>query len=176
MTSPHPRGGKGEDMDKKTQHVEAALIATAAIVFVIFTVALCFGIALKKGKQGNFKVDTRATDEEMKTEEDLSQRSIFFAGIEDTTVTKGQKIALENLEGNRDFLMRYIVKDADTDKTIFETDLIPSGERVYFDPSSVLSPGEYDIAFIEQPYMPQGEDYIPLTVGRNVVKITVKGE
>ena len=25
-------------MDKKTQHVEAALIATAAIVFVIFTV------------------------------------------------------------------------------------------------------------------------------------------
>ncbi len=72
--------------------------------------------------------------------------------------------------------MKYIVKDADTDKTIFETDLIPSGERVYFDPSEVLAPGEYNIAFIEQPYMPGADGFIPLTVGRNVVKITVKGE
>ena len=124
----------------------------------------------------NLVIDTRATDEAKKAENPLADRQVYFAGIEDTVVSKTDTIELENLPANEDFVMRYVITDLDTNEQIYETDLIPSGEHVNWTPAETLPPGTYNIAFTEIPFYPTGADdeFIPLTQGRNVIKLIVK--
>ena len=175
-----PRHAAGRDIRRsiymKYKKTETVLIIFICLIFLVFIGLLAWWISVVHSNvnAGNMRLDTRATKEEMAEDvPDLSQRNVFFAGMEDTTIKKGGKISLENLEQNLDFYMKYKVYDAGSDKLIYETDLIPSGERILWDPSEVLGIGEHTIAFLEEPYMQQGDGYIPLTSGKNIVNITI---
>ena len=122
----------------------------------------------------NLMMDTRHVLQEEKPKEELSARNVYFAGIEDSVFYGEGRIALDNLEENEDFLMRYEVYDEESGKLIFETGLIPSGERVYFEPYSVLKPGVYQLRFTAVPYMEQNGGYLALTSGSNEVTIELK--
>lgn len=123
-------------------------------------------------QSANLTIDTNATDEEKKQEQDpLAGRMVFFAGIEDCSVNSQSVIYLENLAENEDFLMRYEVYEGDN--LVFETDLIPSGKYVEWKAAENLTEGEHNLKFKEIPYYPTNGDYTELTSGVNEVTITV---
>ncbi len=149
------------------------------IVVAAFAGLIWFASTHKKPEplpmQGNMVVDTDATDEEIRNKNPLSDRSVFFAGIEDATIDKEGVIALENLPENEDFMMKYVVYNADSNEQIYETDLIPSGKRINWRPGEKLSSGEYKLAFVEMPYAKDeaSGEYQPLTQGRNTITLTI---
>ena len=119
-------------------------------------------------------LDSNLLPQEAEESGGLSARNVYFAGIEDSVFFGEGRIALDNLAENKDFLMRYEVYDKDFDKKIFETGLIPSGQRVFFDPYSVLKAGTYHLMFVAIPYMEQNGEYLALTTGGNEVTIELK--
>ncbi len=125
-------------------------------------------------KGESLELDTRLMEQKEEPQGALTARNVFFAGIEDSVFYGEGRIALDNLAENEDFLMRYEVYDTGSDELIFETGLIPSGERVYFDPYSVLKPGIYRLRFTAVPYMEQNGGYLALTNGSNEVTIELK--
>ena len=120
------------------------------------------------------ELDTRAMQQDSDVQEEVTSRNVFFAGIEDSVLYGEGRIALDNLPENEDFLMRYEVYDTESDERVFETGLIPSGERVYFDPYSVLEPGIYHLMFQAVPYLERNGEYLALTSGSNEVTIELK--
>ena len=154
-----------------------------AIIILLLILALLGGAyyvyTLKNAaipeSKGNFRVDTRETSEEIENPmADLASRNVYFAGIEDAVFAGSGQIALENLPENEDFFMRYQVVNDDTGETVFETDLITSGNRIYFDPYSELKPGIYHLSFVETPYALINGEYIELTGASNPVTITLQ--
>ena len=165
--------------NKQTQKEITITVITLTVVAALLSALVWYARTHRKpayaDSQGNLVIDTNATDEERKQENPLSNRLVYFAGIDDTSFDRTGSIELLNLPENEDFLMRYIVTDLATNEQIFETDLIPSGQRVYWTPGETLPAGEYDIAFTEMPYAlsADGKDYVPLTQGRNVIKLII---
>lgn len=168
-------------MSKEQKRREAAIVIMS-VIFVILLLVFIFWYAKTHKKpdvpvtqEGNMVIDMNATDEERKKENPLANRQVYFAGIEDAVITKDGTVSLENLEANKEFVMKYIVTNNDTGEKIYETDLIPSGQRIYWTPGKDLAPGEYNIAFTEMPYAPDatGKNYTPLTQGKNVIKLTI---
>ena len=161
-------------MQTKYRIIEGVIISFAVIITLIAVVAVALGMRSVRRGYANMRVDARSTDETAADEStDISQRNIFFAGIEDTSIRKGMRIALENLEQNGDFLMKYSIFDTTTDTLVFETDLIPSGEHVDWDPSVSFSEGKHTVAFVEEPFWEKDGEFVPLTSGRNIVNIEV---
>ena len=174
VISPPDGGEKGGGMEAKYKLVETMIIAIIGVVTFIMALFIVYQVRLPKKTAANMQVDTRATDEEISADRgELSDRSIFFAGIEDAVIRKGSLIALKNLEQNGDFVMKYKIFDAISDDLLFETDLIPAGEHVNWDPSVNFDEGKHTVAFVEEPYWEKDGDYIPLTSGRNVVNIEI---
>ena len=122
----------------------------------------------------NLHLDIRSekTDDREK-ENDLSNRQIYFSGVGDEFLGYDTELRLENLAENEDFMMKYVVTNLDTDSTVFETGLIPSGEYVGWVPGHDLGEGEHHLNFHIVPYYPQGEDYLPLTSANNEVVFTI---
>ena len=124
---------------------------------------------------GNLTVDTRQTEEKRDDPmKDIASRNVFFAGIEDAAFAGNGQIALENLPENKDFLMKYEIVNRDTGELVFKTVLITSGNRIYFDPYSVLRPGIYHLSFVETPYALIIGEYIELTGASNTVTIELQ--
>lgn len=155
------------------EKIIAIIVVTISLLAVTCFVGFVYMQRGANTQSANMSIDTRATDEEIANKGiDLSERNIFFAGIEDSVIRKGDLVSLENLKENEDFLMKYTLLDEE-ECLMFETDLIPSGQRVYWDPSVNLKVGDHKVTFIEQPYMESEGEYIPLTSGRNIVSITI---
>ncbi|HAG69822.1 MAG TPA: hypothetical protein DCL38_07605 [Lachnospiraceae bacterium] len=121
-----------------------------------------------------FMPDSRAVLQSEEVKKEATARNVYFAGIEDSVLYGEGRIALDNLAENEDFLMRYEVYDTEGGEMVFETGMIESGERVYFDPYSVLEPGVYRLRFTAIPYMEQNGSYLALTNGSNEVTIELK--
>jgi len=155
------------------QKITVIVVVTAILMAGVVLIGYLYSHRGENTNSSNMSVDTRATSEEVEKEgDDLSGRNIFFAGIEDCEIRKGNLVSLENLKENEDFLMKYTLLDEE-ECLMFETDLIPSGQRVYWDPTVNLKAGEHKVTFIEQPFMESDGEYIPLTSGRNIVSITI---
>lgn len=123
-------------------------------------------------EQGNLTIDTRSNSEKKEMKNELSGRNVYFAGLEDCTLDSNGEIYLENLPENEDFLIKYTVTIADTNETIFETDLIPSGQHVAWVPSENLTPGIYHLAILQVPYYQMANgSYTPLTSGNNIITV-----
>ncbi len=124
----------------------------------------------------NLTIDTAAS-EEHETAGSISSRNVYFAGIDNSTCNGGTIVYLENLPENEDFLMRYeiytLTEDGQRKDMIHETDLIPSGKHVNWKPAEDLGVGIHHVAFVGQPFMKSGKDYIPLTAGENQVLLTI---
>ena len=124
----------------------------------------------------NLTIDTAAA-EEHETASPISSRNVYFAGIDNSTCNGDTIVYLENLPENDDFLMRYeiytLTEDGQRKDMIHETDLIPSGKHVNWKPAEDLEVGVHHVAFVEQPFMQSGKDYIPLTAGENQVVLTI---
>lgn len=123
--------------------------------------------------ENNLVVDERATIERRDPYKALSNRQVYYAGIEDCTVNKNTVIYLENLEDNGDILMKYDIYVGD--EKVFETDLIPSGNHVEWKPSDSLKSGKtYKINLQQTPYYPlENGEYLSLTSPINTVNITI---
>ena len=124
----------------------------------------------------NLTIDTAAA-EEHETVTPVSARNVYFAGIDNSTCNGDTIVYLENLPENEDFLMKYeiytLTEDGQRKDMVYETDLIPSGKHVNWKPAEDLGVGIHQVAFVEQPFMRSGEDYIPLTAGENQVVLTI---
>lgn len=164
-------------MERKQDFKKYIIMALTGILIAVVVIGTSLSISVNtksESEKGTLTVDTRATAEN--TEENvnpLASRNVYFAGIEDSTIKPTSIIELENLSENEDFLMKYTIKDASTQKVVFETDLIPSGEHINWVAGEDLEPGTYDLLFLEEPYALIGNDYIPLTAGQNKVTITI---
>ena len=125
---------------------------------------------------GNLRLDTTANSEKSDPN-DLSNRNVYFSGIDNSSCNKDTVIYLENLPENEDFLMKYEIYELNEDGTrgemVFSTDLIPSGQHVNWKPAENLSAGTHNISFLEQPFVQSGDDFIPLTAGENQVVLTI---
>ena len=121
------------------------------------------------GAAADISMDSNLTD----TRGDLSNRMVYYAGLEDCTVNSSSVVYLENLPENEDIYMSYeISKDGEV---IHKTGLIPAGEFSKWTPSEVLSPGVYSLAIKNIPYYDTGDGnyetlaYQPV----NVISMTV---
>ena len=167
------------------------IMTIVAVGLVVVLLLLIFGgFLVKSGKAGlsegqvemnrtevsaeDLSLDANLLSQDTAQDRSLSARNVYFAGIEDSVFYGVGKIALDNLKENGDFLMRYEVYDKDSDMKLFETGLIPSGQRVFFDPYSVLKPGTYHLMFVAIPYMEQNGEILALTNGGNEVTIVLK--
>lgn len=155
---------------------EWIIVTTTILAAVAFTVFIV--IVRANNSPRMMSIDARATKEAAKAEEteDLKQRNIFFSGIEDTTIKKGSLITLENLPENGDFLMRYKIFEKNSNTLLFETDLIPAGEHVFWDPSVNFGEGVHTVAFLAEPFFETDGEYMPLTCAKNIVNIEIREE
>ena len=105
-----------------------------------------------------FVIDERSKDksEAVRAENPLAGRNVFFAGYVDATLSSASTVALENLPENEEFLMKYIITDKGTEKVVFETNLIPSGQCVVWVPGETLAVGTYELQFLAVPYYADG--------------------
>lgn len=123
-------------------------------------------------------IDSRSTSEKVaEVNNPLSSRQIFFAGFDDIYASEESVVCLENLPENDDFFIRYeiLMKRGDKEKLVFETDLIPSGEHIEWIPSESLEPGDYDLTFVQTPYVEINGKWTELTTAGNDVKLCLKG-
>ena len=161
-----------------------SIILCILVVFLIIVVAVVGFFVVKKMKIEGAKettgvisagliIDENATDKtkENQQTDPLSERMVYFAGIEDCTINQQSIVYLENLPENEDFLMKYQIFEGE--KLIYETDLIPSGMHIEWKAAEDLSIGEHKLDFKEVPYYPVDGNYIELTSGVNAVVITV---
>ncbi len=124
--------------------------------------------------QGTVVIDTNATDEELKQENPLANRNVYFSGIVDSKISKKGSVQLLNDAQNEDFLMKFIITNKETGEKLYETDLVPSGKSVYWTPGETLKEGTYKLTVEEVPYyVYEDGSYITLSVGRNDVEITI---
>lgn len=120
----------------------------------------------------NVRIDKRSSDEVPKGP--LSDRQVYFSGINDADVSAKTVVYLENLPENDDFYMTYQIEDKETGEIVFETDLIPSGEHVEWVIGDSLSVGEHKLIFHEKPYWEdETGNWIALTSGNNEATFTV---
>lgn len=156
----------------------AAILAAVAVAAAIraFSLGHIQGSGEPDSIRGGMVVDARATGEtSVETAENpLAGRSVYFSGIEDTTISRETVVQLDNREENLDFLLRYEIYDAGTGELVFETDLIPSGQHIDWVPGETLEPGEYTLDFLQIPYYPEPSgEYISLTQGSNQVTLAI---
>ena len=104
----------------------------------------------------------------------LADRQVYFAGIENATISQDTVIYLENMEENDDILMQYEITDKETDEVLETTGLIPAGEQVAWTPGEKLKAGTYTLIFHEKPFYPYDGDYAALTQGNNEVVFTIQ--
>lgn len=104
----------------------------------------------------------------------LSGRNVFFAGYADATLNGSSTVALENLPENKDFFMRYVITDKDTNTVVYETNLIPSGQCIIWTPGETLKAGTYNLQFLAVPYYHDGNgNFQQLTSGCNDIVYTI---
>ena len=126
---------------------------------------------------GALMVDTRSEKGETdgKSLADiLSDRQVYFAGIENAVISHDTAICLENMEENGDILMQYEISDKATGEVLETTGLIPAGEQIAWVPGEQLEDGTYTLIFHEKPFYPYEGEYIALTQGNNEVTITIQ--
>ena len=158
------------------------------IIVIIVLVAIVFGLSIgiyylysKKfgGANSSIKyqqmiVDTRS-EKNQDTDNPLKDRTVSFVGLNDAILQEGGVIVLENLPENKDFYMKYEVTDNNSNKVVFETDLIESGNHIDWVPSETMKKGEYHLSFLQIPFWksPDGS-FIPLTSGNNEITVTLQ--
>ena len=150
-------------------------IILAFVLTILLTLKLSGAFDKKDtGANGGVQVDTRATSEDG-DDNPLANRFVTFDGFQDATLASDGQVKLTNPEENEDFLIKYTITNTDSNKVIFETDLIPSGEHVLWTPGETLEPGTYHIAIMQTPYWRENSDdeYMPLTAGNNDITITI---
>ena len=108
----------------------------------------------------SMKIDTNLTDTKV-VETALSDRQVYYAGLEDCTINKDSAIYLENLPENEDFYMAYEVYV--DDKLVHKTDLIPSRKFSKWIPGETMEPGTYVFNIKHIPYYEVSEgEFVPL--------------
>lgn len=170
--------GRNQNRRKWRKIIPAVL--TAVIIIAVIT-AFWLGYIKHEGtetrsSQGGMMVDARATGEQREetAPNPLAGRSVYFSGIEDSTIGRETVVQLDNREENLDFLLRYEIYDAGTGELVFETDLIPSGQYIKWVPGETLEPGEYTLDFLQIPYYPEPSGgYVGLTQGSNQVTLAI---
>ena len=167
---------KKEDEDNKKDKKNYLLYAI--ILILLLLLAFCFWSMSKKdnkvtsdqlGTRGNITMTTGEDDVE--EEGGLENRRVFFAGLTDSELSKGDVIRLRNLKANNDFVMKYEIYNTETNKLIYETDFIESDKYLQWDPYEQLEPGEYTVSIKEIPYAIVDGNEVPLTAGANTIKI-----
>jgi hypothetical protein len=168
------------------------------VEFVVIVLALCVGVSgatmylMSTGKIGN-KQEANNTNtntsnnvglvlddsqkegnpESTTSGSELSSRNVYFAGIEDATISATTEVYLENLEDNEDFLMKYIIYEGNT--LIYESNLIKAGNYISWVPGETLSAGEHHLSFTEVPYyVDKNGEYCELTNGVNEVTLIIE--
>lgn len=102
----------------------------------------------------------------------LSDRSVFFSGIDNAVVNNSSVVYLDNPEENIDFYMQYKIYENDVE--IYSTDLIAPGQYVTWEIGGQFSVGEHTLLFTEIPYYQISDDeWMQLTTGVNEVVFTV---
>lgn len=163
----------------------ATILICFAIVLLGIVVAVLGLLIINKPKsrgyegiaQAGIAIDNNATTKKVDNPviNPLANRQVYFAGISDCIIGKENVIYLENPTENEDIYISYRISDSKTDEIIFETNLIPSGERVIWNPSECLTPGDYTLNFTQIPYWRADEksEWQTLTNGNNAVNITL---
>jgi len=132
---------------------------------------------ISEGTQG-MVIDSRSTSEKpAEVDNPLASRQIFFAGFDDIYASEESVVCLENLPENEDFFIRYEIleKSGDKENIVFETDLIPAGEHIEWIPSEFLEPGDYELTFVQTPFVEINGKWTELTTAGNDVKLSLKG-
>ncbi len=166
-------------MKKKDVRNTVALVIMF-ITIVILVIALVVGHkkapVVNEAANKPVVIDSNATSkDEQELEAKLASRNIYFAGIDNATITTESRIKLENLPENEDFLMKYTVTNEATGEKVYETDLIPSGQFVNWIAGDTLGKGEYDLSFLMTPYVLLDDGtYKTLTSGNNTVHIVIQ--
>ena len=117
----------------------------------------------------DISIDNNLTD----TRGDLTNRMVYYAGLEDCTINSSSVVYLENLPENEDIYMSYEIWV--DDEIIHKTGLIPAGEFSKWTPSEDLTPGVYNLSIKNIPYYDAGDGnyetlaYQPV----NVISMTV---
>ncbi len=121
----------------------------------------------------NIGIDNNLTAERESTASILSDRQVYYAGLEDCTVGPDSIVYLENLKENNDIYMAYRISVDGV--VIHETGLIPAGEFSKWTPSDVLNPGQYELSIRNIPYYDTGnENYEQLAYQPvNIINMTV---
>jgi len=174
-----------EVVEKKDTRKKIAIGAAFAALIVIIIILLLRSCGKPSEPENNkshaITIDTAAEDKKDIVKEDpLAGRDVFFSGIVDSSISKTGSIQLLNDERNEDFYMTFTVINKDTDEVVYESELVPSGQAIYWVPGEYLEPGTYNLNFKETPYyFPSGspevdpEDFMTLSVGNNTVTITI---
>ena len=185
------------ELDRRIMRISAVVGALAAIVALVVGVVALVSMNVKRTTAdnveaepivrevtvsesagvGSLMVDTRSEkggEKRGSLADILADRQVYFAGIENATISRDTVIYLENMEENGDILMQYKISDKATGEVLESTGLIPSGEQVAWSPGEKLKEGTYTLIFHEKPFYPYEGDYVALTQGNNEVTITIE--
>lgn len=151
------------------------------LLIIIIALVLVFGVLFfwmynKLNVQNNsaqgLVLDTSATA--MKQHKDIG--NVVLAGYDDISLAVGGSVSLQNPEANKssDLYVKYEIVDNDTEKVIYESDLIAAGSEVIWVPSDDLKPGQYNISFIQRPFYVENGEYVPtMAAGKNDIVLTI---
>lgn len=171
---------RNEENKKNNSKVIAIIVLVLLILAALITNIVIMSEkndTPESAQPGSLVLDTTAT-EEQNTEfvDPLADRYVELTGYDDMVISDNQQIFLKNLPENDDFVIQYTIINNKTKEQIYQTDLIPSGQGVYWTPSENMEAGEYEIAIVQSPYWlnPQTNEYQPLTSGSNIINMTVR--
>lgn len=182
---------KEAEVETKRERRKRTLVGTIILALIVIIIILLLRSCGEKNEAPSTSqavtIDTSAEDQkDIVVDNPLADRSVFFSGIVDSTISKTGSIQLLNDERNEDFYMTFTVidtkntKSEEDDEVVYESDLVPSGQAIYWVPGEYLEEGEYHLNFKETPYYftvgtpeTNPNDYITLSVGNNTVTITI---
>lgn len=164
-----------QEKENKSSKIKITVIVVLVVMFILLLLKL-WSCATNKPQAPVVNNPTvgglTVTDgEEEDNTNSLASRSVYFSGFDDVVVNSESKIRLRNLPENEDFLMKYEVYNGSD--LIYSTDLITSGNSVYWTIGETLSAGEYTLTFKQIPYVQANEGFMQLTFGSCSVKVTV---
>jgi len=160
---------------KKKKRTAILIVCAVAVAALIAVTVLMLRIKDAVDSHGNVTVDSRSENAAEHTEDEWSDRKVYFAGFSDSSFNQKTRLELKNPKENRDFFIKFVVTDTDSKETLYESGLVESGKAVYWTPAEQLEAGIYNLAIQMMPYYSpdNGETWTQLTATSNRVAFTI---
>ena len=155
-------------------------IIIGGIIVVLVGVIIALVVKLNNNKQvvqvGSSSLTIATTEELQQAVNEVQDRGAYLPGYQDFAAVSSSYLVLRNPEENDDIYLAFRILNGETGDVLMETDLVKSGEELYWYPCETLEAGTYNIVIEENPYyqVSGSDNWAPLMGTSNSITVEVR--